>query len=241
MHEASMLTTVPEVSNLLLELMKFGFSLLLLAAGWLIGERIIAGWDLRKKRQELDIASAVEFQQLYGELKAVGRAWREYRRRAAHLSPPQNVEWQLLSSAIAAESKYEAVVIKLSAERHLNQAQSQMLGHFRQACQQARQSIRENKSIGWSGFGPEYRLFNDLAAEVTCLIAQARPNKSVSPDSARGSLKAIAAVRTRGWQEKVEEYKSLFGDEVTARPALSSPPPGLPVRGPTDRPRTPPG
>ena len=111
MHEASMLTTVPEVSNLLLELMKFGFSLLLLAAGWLIGERIIAGWDLRKKRQELDIASAVEFQQLYGELKAVGRAWREYRRRAAHLSPPQNVEWQLLSSAIAAESKYEAVVI----------------------------------------------------------------------------------------------------------------------------------
>lgn len=201
---------IPETSAVLLELVKFGCGLLLLAAGWFIGQRILAGWDLRKKQQELDIASAVQFQQLYGELKAVGRTWREYRRRGARLSAPKDTEWQLLSLAIAAESKYEAVVIKLSAERHLTPEQCLMLGHFRQACQQARQSIRDNRSIVWSGFGHEYRLFNDLAAEVTCLIAQARPKGSVSPASARGSLEAIAAVRTDDWQRKIAEYQSRY-------------------------------
>jgi hypothetical protein len=208
---------IPETSEVFLEFLKFGLGLLLLAAGWFIGQRIIAGWDLRKKQQELDIASAVQFQQLYGELKAVGRTWREYRRRRARWSPPKDVEWQLLALAIAAESKYEAVVIKLSAERHLTQEQRLMLGHFRQACQQARQSIRDNEGIVWSGFGHEYRLFNDLAAEVTCLIAQARPKGSISPETARGSLEAIATVRTKDWQRKVAEYKSRYGDDASER------------------------
>ena len=49
---------------------------LVLAATWFLGQRILNSWDLRKKRQELDIAAATQFQQLYGEAKEVARLWR---------------------------------------------------------------------------------------------------------------------------------------------------------------------
>jgi hypothetical protein len=38
------------------------FSLLL---GWFIGQPIIAYWDMKKKRRELDIAIATQFHKLY--------------------------------------------------------------------------------------------------------------------------------------------------------------------------------
>jgi hypothetical protein len=50
-----------------------GFTLLL---GWFVGQRIVAYWDLKEKRQEVDLALATQFQHLYGDFKQISRLWR---------------------------------------------------------------------------------------------------------------------------------------------------------------------
>jgi hypothetical protein len=197
--------------SVVIESIKAVFGLGLLASGWYFGQRIIAQWDLRKKQQELDVSTAVQFQQLYGELKEVGRLWRESRKPgAAAYTPADGFRWSVLARATNAESKYETVVMKLAAERALDKTQRFTLGLFRQACQQLRQSIRSNEEVSWSGFGPAYRLFNDLAAEVTCLIGEARPDEALAPAVACENLEQIANVRGADWLAATVAYEQLY-------------------------------
>lgn len=196
--------------SIILEAVKAVFGFGLLATGWILGQRIVALWDIRKKRQELDISTAVQFQQLYGELKEVGRLWRESRKpKATQMGLPTDLHWSLLTRATNAESKYEAVVMKLASERQLTDDQIAALGVFRQACQQLRQSIRNNEEVSWTDFGPEYFLFNDLAAEVTCLISLPRPAKPIEPGVACANLEGIALIRGNQWDGAVILYHDL--------------------------------
>jgi hypothetical protein len=199
--------------SIILEAIKTLFGLGLLAVGWFVGQRIIASWDLRKKQQELDVSTAVQFQQLYGELKEVGRLWRESRKpEASVIGVPKDLRWSLLARGANAESKYEAVVMKLASERTLTPSQLTALGLFRQACQQLRQSMRKNQEVSWTDFGPEYFLFNDLAAEVTCLISGQRPRKPVSPGIACANLEGIAHVRGSNWEDAVKKYHQIASE-----------------------------
>jgi hypothetical protein len=214
--------------SVILEAIKALFGLGLLAAGWFVGQKIIANWDLRKKQQELDISTAVQFQQLYGELKEVGRLWRESQKpEASRIRLPKELCWSLLAKGANAESKYEAVAMKLASERVLSRSELAALGLFRQACQQLRQSIRENQGVSWSDYGTAYFLFNDLAAEVTCLIASPRPRKSISSEVARENLAAIAKVRGRHWKIAVvlyRQYRKIKGADITPLARLLSEP-----------------
>ena len=192
----------------LLELIKTGLALLLLAAGWFVGKRILNAWDLRKKRQELDIAAAEAFQSLYGELKQVARLWRSARApKDRSLIVPADLRWTMLARATAAESRYEALVIKLATERELSADEIRTLGLFRQACQQVRESIQRDAVVPSSGFGREYLLFNELAAEVTCLIGSNRAPGVLDAASAKRNLEGIALVRSGDWAGAVAEYK----------------------------------
>lgn len=196
--------------SIILEAVRAVFGFGLLASGWFLGQKIVASWDIRKKRQELDIGAAVQFQQLYGELKEVGRLWRESRKsEASEIGLPEGLRWSLLARGANAESKYEAVVMKLASERELAPDQLAALGLFRQACQQLRQSIRKNEEVSWTDFGPEYFLFNDLAAEVTCLISMSRPRKPISSGTASVNLEGIAKVRGSHWRDEVNKYHAL--------------------------------
>jgi hypothetical protein len=47
-----------------IEVIKAGFGLILLVFTWLLGQRIIAFWDKRKKQQELDIATSTQLRKL---------------------------------------------------------------------------------------------------------------------------------------------------------------------------------
>jgi hypothetical protein len=184
--------------------------LITLAAGWFIGQRILASWEIRKKQKEFDINSAVQFQQLYGELKEVGRLWRESRKtEASSIKLPDDLRWSLLARATSAESKYEAVVMKLASERELTSGQLAALGLFRQACQQLRQSIRKNQEISYTDYGPEYFLFNDLAAEVACLIGKERPQKQVLAGVACKNLEMIIRNRSQQWEDAVKKYHEI--------------------------------
>lgn len=210
--------------SVILEAVKAAFGLALLASGWFIGQRIIARWELRKKRRELDVNTAVQFQQLYGELKEVGRLWREAKKpRAIPLELPKDLRWSLLARGAAAESKFEAVVMKLASERELTDEQCSTLGLFRQACQQLRQSIRDDAPVSWSDLGPEYRLFNDLAAEVTCLIAAGHSVRPVAAGVACSNLEAIARVRSSRWKQATESYRRLYPDSASDKGPATPP------------------
>jgi hypothetical protein len=188
------------------EAFKAALSLIVLAAGWFVGQRIIVGWEIRKKRQELDIAAAERFQVLYGEIKAVARLWRARLRPVEGLHPPDNIQWTLLERATKAEGQYEAIVIKLATERKLTASQTSALGLFRQGVQQVRESIRDGKIVEASGFGPEYLLFNELAAEVTCLIGSTRQKDVLDGHRAKTNLEEIALIRLQDWHKAVREF-----------------------------------
>ena len=58
----------------MLEAIKTLMSALLLLLSWLVGQKIVARWDVIKKQRELDIAVARDFQKLYGEFKEISRS-----------------------------------------------------------------------------------------------------------------------------------------------------------------------
>src|SRR6266481_4046165 len=108
---------MPFSDAITIELIKAGISVVLLLLTWLLGQRILVSWDLRKKRQELDITTANEFHHLYGEFKEVTKLWRIIKRNKDHtLSPASTARWDLLSRACAAESKNESIIVKLATE-----------------------------------------------------------------------------------------------------------------------------
>ena len=161
-----------------LEMIKTGLTCLTLGLGWFVGQRIIAYWDMRKKRQELDIASATQFHQLYGEFKEVSRLWRVFSftgDRSKKLALPEDMPLELLRRATAAEGNVEAIIVKLATERVLKEEDIKTLGLFRQAYQKLREAIRNGEPLEWIYGTPEYTLYNDLASKVACIIS---PNRT---------------------------------------------------------------
>jgi hypothetical protein len=68
---------------------------------------------------------------------------------------PENTRWELLKRAITAESKIEAIFVKVSTERNLSEDNLKQLGLFRQCYQQLRQNIRDNEEIAFAERGIE--------------------------------------------------------------------------------------
>lgn len=183
---------------ILLELIKSGFALVLLLVTWFFGQRIIADWDARKKQRELDIITTAQFQLLYGEFKEIGRLWKIILRKEDEtLTFPENTRWKLLERAIAAESKIEAILVKISTERNLSPDNLTQLGLFRQCFQQLRQTIRDNKELVFSERGLEYDFFNSLASKVACLVSSGKQIKFLDSETASKNLKAISDVRSK--------------------------------------------
>ncbi|HEY0605386.1 MAG TPA: hypothetical protein VGD58_20865 [Herpetosiphonaceae bacterium] len=199
----------PTQASIILELLKTGLSLGLLIVTWLLGQRIIAFWDIRKKQQEIDTAAAAQFQQLYGDLKEVARLWREVSKIQDHpFSTPPDIRWQLLVRATSAEGRFEAVVMKLATERLLEEKEIKSIGLFRQASQDLREAIREGRSLPAIRFGGGYTLFNNLAAEITCLLANNRSTKAPSREVAQQNLDAIAKIGSAVWRNEIGKSES---------------------------------
>jgi hypothetical protein len=127
-----------------LEIIKTGLACLLLILGWIFGQRVIAYWDIKKKRQELDIATAMQFHKLYGEFKEVSRLWRAFTfvgQRDKEIIFPESFVMELLRRATAAEGNVEGIIVKLASERVLLLEDLKTLGLFRQAYQKLREAV----------------------------------------------------------------------------------------------------
>jgi len=175
---------------------------------WFIGQRIIAYWDIRKKRQEFDIATAVQFQQLYGEFKEIGKLWRIIKKnKDPNLALPEHTRWELLERATAAESKVEAILVKLATERHLCASDLKQLGLFRQAYQQLREAIRDDKRLNFGFHSPEYKLYNELASNVALLISSGEHTKNLSSKAAQKNLQEIVRIRSKDFKEELDKVE----------------------------------
>jgi hypothetical protein len=208
---------MPLEDALRVELVRFLAAGVLLLITWFVGQRVILFWDVQKKRRELDLATEATLQAVYGEYKEVGRIWRVLKSGDADI--PENLPSRgvLLARAIAAESRVEALLMKIAVERVLSPAERGTLGLFRQAYQQLRQAIREDKPIQLSFTDPHYHFFNDLACETALIIVQApAADAGISVGYRKENLFSIARIRTRHYTDALARY-----DE---RSPLRSPP-----------------
>ncbi len=181
-----------------LEVIKTALACVTLGFGWYVGQRIIAYWDLRKKRQELDIALAREFHKLYGEFKEVSRLWRAFTFTGDRTQPlvfPDATRVELLKRATASEGALEAMVVKLATERELTADDVSVLGSFRQIYQQLRRVIRDGGVLHFYYGTPDYTTFNDLASQIACIISSNR-TRMCPKSEAPGILRQITAVRS---------------------------------------------
>ncbi|MBI5301519.1 MAG: hypothetical protein HY868_05230 [Chloroflexi bacterium] len=48
------------IEQVYIELIKTAFALFVLGLTWFVGQRILAYWEIKKKRKELDIATATQ-------------------------------------------------------------------------------------------------------------------------------------------------------------------------------------
>jgi hypothetical protein len=186
-----------------LELIK---TLITLSALALVGQRIIAYWDIRKKRAELDIAAANQFHQLYGEFKTVWRLWKILNDNEGVQFPEQS-RAELLKRATSAESGIEAITVKLASERTLSEADIKTLGLFRQAYQLVREAIRYNKLLNWQWDSLEYRLFNALASDVSRMISSNEKRRRPTAKEAQNNFRKITDIRREAWEEEINRME----------------------------------
>jgi hypothetical protein len=213
-----------------IEIIRAQLTLVLLSVTWFLGQRIIAHWDIVKKRQEFDIAISNEFYRLYGEFKELTKLWRvfyrktnadripklrRYKSKYEALSFPEDVQWELLRRATAAESELEAVLVKLATERSLCDSDRNNLGNFRQGYEQLRHSIRDNAEPTFGDFDdPRYRLFDALACEVAYMIYMISEDNrrrwklapKPEPKQAKLNLQTIKQGGHKAWEEAVSDF-----------------------------------
>ena len=197
-----------------LELFKAGLSVsvaaLTLGATWWIGYRISANWNLRQKRNELNLAALAAFHSMYGEFKEVVRIWRLVKRTLeSPVSVPDGERWRLLVRACAIESKSEALALRLTAERRLSPEALVSIGLFRQAVQTLRESIRENVDCPIGSRREEYKLLNQLAPEIAQIASAEVPKQSLPVEVARDQLRVVVNVTSAAWKAKVKSMKSI--------------------------------
>lgn len=195
-----------------IEFIKTILALFVLGVTWFVGQRILAYWEIKKKRKELEIATTTQFQQLYGEYKAVWRLWKIFYKEVSRkhdFAAPDHTRWELLQRAITAESGIEAIVMKLATERMLTASDIENLGLFRQGYQKLRQAIRDNTPLDYNYKSPEYILFNELASKVASLVSAGKQKKPPEPIKAYEHLTEIAKYRSEHWDNKVKEVQAI--------------------------------
>jgi len=177
------------------ELPKLLSSLLLLFLAWQFGQGLSVRWNIRQKRREYDLATAREFHSLYGEFFATWKLWNYLVRDVGKEHLPGASRWELLKRSCEAEGRFDALLVRLSCDRHLRGEETESLGQYRQLYQSLRQSIKKDRPLGWDTFDhPDYLAFKRLAPEIAALIV-VDDSIGVSPATAAAALEAITSNR----------------------------------------------
>ena len=162
-----------------------------LAGGWFVTTRVADHWDQIKKRREMDLAAAADFQRLYGEILAVWKVWDSISRHKLEIKDPAGTAWDCLNRAAEIEGHVEALLARISAEHELCENDIDALGGIRQGFQSLRGAIKANEPLEWrSSEAKEYLAFKGLAAYTSRLLG-------TSPSFKRAPDNAVAAANFR--------------------------------------------
>lgn len=192
---------------------------LTLAGGWLVSSRVSDHWDQIKRRRESDQAAAEEFQRLYGEFFAVWKIWNAISLRDIELSDPEKAAWDCLKQVAEIEGRVEALMAKISAERHLTNDDIDALGAVRQGFQSLRSVIKRGEPLPWWGSEIEqYAAFKELGVyTVRLLSAPSEPKQAPSRTDAAASFRGITSNRHEViWPETAKRLRSIRDERTPA-------------------------
>ena len=165
---------------------------------WFVGQRLTVFWNLRQKQRENDLATARDFHSLYGEFFAIWKLWDYYVEYRKSKSLPEVSQWSLLERACVAEGKLESTLVRLVSERDLTASEIALLAQFRQLYQILRESIEQDRPVGWRySDHPCYIAFKKRAPEIAALIVK---RSGVLPDA----LVQITSNRWEIWRHDQE-------------------------------------
>jgi hypothetical protein len=96
----------------------------------------------------------------------------------------------------------ETMMVRLASERVLRDPDLATLGRFRQGFQSLRETIREQKELGWSSSEhKKYRGFKELAISVSRLVSTVDVSPIPTADHAQESLRIITSNLWEGYWE----------------------------------------
>jgi hypothetical protein len=145
-----------------------GTAIVVLALGWVVGRKLTYELNVRQKRRDFQLTASQQFYAAYGEFFAVWKLWNRLEHSSAGF---EDRRWELHKRAASAEAIVEGTLVKLSSELILTPQQINSLGRFRQAFQQLREVIRDNRQLPWSDSEhPEYKTFKALTVYVAALL-----------------------------------------------------------------------
>lgn len=152
-----------------------------LSGGWLISTRVTDRWDRIKKRRELDLASAHDFQALYGEFFSIWKSWDSHQRYQDAFESNEAFPTECLWRTVAVEGKFEALLAKVASERELSDTDVAVLGAVRQGFRALRKAIREKENLDWrSADGHRYMAFKGLCVHTSRLLGSS-PRRPLQP------------------------------------------------------------
>ena len=187
-------------------------SVVTLALGWAVGQRLTMNWNLVQKQRETEMENLHQFHLVYGEFRELSKTWRLVKKDEAVADTQRPaVRWGLLTRACALESKVESINIKFASEKRVTEDENlRTLGLFRQAIQRLRESIRDEVITPSSSRGIDYEYFNDLAARVAVLISC--PPEGPRPDAELASrqLSKIADVSLQDFDNDLILYTKNY-------------------------------
>jgi hypothetical protein len=204
--------TVAIVSNIVSPLLAV---VVTLGGGWFITTRVTDRWDKIKKRREMDLASAQDFQRLYGEFCATWKSWDTSLQHPTTVGPSTDRAWECLEHATAIEGEIEALLAKVAGERFLSEDDVDVLGAVREGFQTLRKAIREGESLADRKSRFEYSVFKGVCVYTSHLLGSS-PHEIDLPDrtvSVKSFLGITSPEQEERWIQTAKRLNLVSDDK----------------------------
>ena len=115
--------------------------------------------------------------EVYGEFFGVWKVWEAFFKTSEKFERTPEIRWKLFNQAAAAESGFEAILVRIVHTRNLDADAIDLYPVFRQGYQHLRECIRDDKKLDWHGsekYGKgweEYQAFKYLSVYTASLLS----------------------------------------------------------------------
>lgn len=194
-----------------------------LGGGWLITTRVTDRWDKIKKRRDMDLASAQDFQRLYGEFCATWKSWDTAVQYPVTVGSSSYHAWACLERAAAIEGGIEALLARVASERFLSDDDIDVLGAAREGFQTLRKAIREGVRLADRASFFEYSAFKGVCVYASSLLGSS-PHKIDLPDRTLAVKNFLGLTSPEQEVRSIETVKrlNLVSDDKQAFPGADS-------------------